>query len=197
MFLLAIEGIDGSGKTTLAQALREHMKGLYSEIMIMKDLDTTNVGGVVSTLIRHENLSPLVEMYLFLACKSELFNLIQNKAGSNILIILDRSFDSFRTYFSNKGVCTQLIEANLQAATYEILPDLSILLDVPAQTAMIRKLRENKNHSKFDKMPLEDYSTLRTKFLTLYLNRSLPPSHILDGTLSTEELINLIIPMIN
>ena len=135
--LIAIEGIDGAGKTTLAQALANELGTLGLTVVVSKEPTTGRHGQVLRASASTGRLSPSDELALFLADRTEhVENLIQPTLEAGRTMILDRYYFSNMAYQGAVGLDPEDIrEANERIAP---TPDLLIVLDVPVECGLER-----------------------------------------------------------
>ena len=151
---IAFEGIDGSGKSTQLKLLAKSL-----EIKGLKFICTREPGGSgVSEQIRKilvrkqkENILPLTELLLIYAARYEHLEkkIIPNL--KNKIVLCDRYF--YSTY------CYQILTSNIPLATLKylhrkiasnIMPDLTIVIDLDSQTGIKRSLKKKKKETRFE-----------------------------------------------
>lgn len=146
--LIAIEGIDGSGKGTQARLLTEALQqqGLRVELLSFPRYDDTFFGRAVGRFLNGEfgslsEANPFLVSLLFAGDRYESRDLLKEKLESNDLVILDRYVASNIAHQGSKLPLEEqpsLIEF-VETLEYQIyrLPaaTLNILLDLPAETA--------------------------------------------------------------
>ncbi len=94
---IIFEGIDGSGKSTLAKKLYNYLKK-DATVKIIREPGSTNIGEKIRKILVKNDLLPQTQFFLFLAARSEIYNVLQD-CKENI-IIMDRSFLSTLAYQS-------------------------------------------------------------------------------------------------
>lgn len=128
--IVAIEGIDGSGKTTQAELLAMAMGW---ELMHFPTKDTLLGKAIASYLAGEEELSPAAAQLLFAADRYQATGKILELAPRGLVI--DRYILSGLAYGAALGLDTDWLAA-LQK--YLPQPDVTIILDVPVITALNR-----------------------------------------------------------
>jgi len=129
MLLVAFEGIDGSGKTTLAEYAAKELRA-----PLLSHLTSTPVGRFAREAILSKSLHPLSEALLILSAFAELETLYD----LHDLIIADRHLPSFLAYQAAvNGHDVRFLKKLIRALNLR-LPDLVIYCDVPLQTAFKR-----------------------------------------------------------
>lgn len=146
---IAIDGIDGAGKTTLVQQLAE-LLGQLDPITTKEPTDASHWGQRLRVAAVEGRLPRDQELEFF--CKDRLHhieNLIQPALQAGQLVITDRYVDSTLAFQAHTPE-----EANdlYQSLLPEILvPDVTLILKCPVQTGLERlKKRDGNNFSQFE-----------------------------------------------
>ena len=139
MVLITIEGIDGSGKSTLVSALRELLSDL--DPLFTREPGSTWVGEQVRRAIAEE-IDPIAEALLFIADHAvHVSGVIRPALAEGKLVISDRYRDSRYAY---QAVTLQDILPDPLSwlkdihAGWSITPDLTFLLVLPVNEALSR-----------------------------------------------------------
>ena len=165
---IAFEGGEGAGKSTqealLAQALTE--RG-YTVVR------TREPGGTpAGEAIRHvllspefEGLDPRAEALLFAAARGEhVARVIRPALERGDVVICDRYLDSSVAYQGfGRDLGPKRVRDLSLWATHELLPDLTVVLDVDPEVGLARFAERDRLESE----PLEYHRTVRAAFLTL------------------------------
>jgi dTMP kinase len=163
-----LEGIDGSGKTTQCKLLKEWMVANNMPTVIVKELESTNLGRRVKEVLTQATPNTVnSEMFLFLASKAQAFSeIILPTLAKGESVIADRGNGSFISYNASMGTDRQMIINLLDTVNLGTVPDLTILLDLPATIAKKRiATREVKN--RFDLVKETQMEKQRYQFLSL------------------------------
>ncbi|MDD1661326.1 MAG: dTMP kinase [Methanomicrobiales archaeon] len=151
--LITIEGIDGSGKSTLISALRESLKDL--DPVFTREPGSTWVGDAVRRAIA-EQADPVTEALLFVADHAaHLEAVIRPALAEGRTVISDRYTDSRYAY---QGVMLEgRIPEPLQWLRalhdgWTVVPDRTFLLVIPVETALER-LPGDKRREHFEDGP--------------------------------------------
>lgn len=163
--LITIEGIDGTGKSTLMAGLKERLSG--TGVIFTREPGNSWVGDQVRRAIA-EDLSPITEALLFSADHAyHLDTVIRPALSTGETVISDRYSDSRYAYQSVtlEGIVDEPLEWLRQVhGTWTIVPDLTFLLVIPVDEAMIR-LEKNRAKEHFEKA--EVLSKVQENYLAL------------------------------
>jgi len=137
---VTFEGMDGSGKSTQASLLAEHLHGLGHEVVATREPGGTPFGERVRELLLDgEPMTPWAEAALFAAARAELAErVIRPALARGADVVCDRYLDSSLVY---QGVARDLgVERvlELNVAVSDLLPDRTIVLVIDPATAAAR-----------------------------------------------------------
>ncbi|MCM8817013.1 MAG: dTMP kinase [Candidatus Omnitrophica bacterium] len=142
--IVSFEGIDGSGKTTQAKKFFRYLKNNGIDAIFYRDPGTTVVGEKLRKILlsKKDNISPLTELFLYLAARNELVSqLILPASRKKIVIVLDRFIDSTIAYQGyGRGIPLELIELAHKSILNGLKPDITFLIDASPDS-----LRKNIN----------------------------------------------------
>ena len=146
--LVAIEGIDGSGKGTQAKRLFERLQsaGTSAELLSFPRYGDTRFGKAIGDFLNGRfgplnAVHPLLASLLYAGDRFESRELLLEAMKSNDVVILDRYVASNIAHQGAKLAAVEREELKkwVETIEYEIFalprPDLVILLDLPAETA--------------------------------------------------------------
>lgn len=140
---ISFEGGEGSGKSTHAKRLAEQLKSLGLDVVLTREPG----GSPGAEIIRHILLSgaaqPLgaeTETILFAAARDDhVRQVIRPALLAGKWVVCDRFIDSTRVYQGELGkVDAKLIRSLERVTVGTAMPDLTLLLDVPATVGLAR-----------------------------------------------------------
>ncbi len=135
--LIAIEGIDGAGKTTLARGLAHELNQRGIEPLLTKEPTNGPHGTALRQSATTGRLSPADELKLFIADRREhVEQLLRPALDAGRVVILDRYYFSNAAYQGAAGLDAAEILAQNEA--FAPKPDLLLLLDLPPETGLSR-----------------------------------------------------------
>jgi dTMP kinase len=171
---ITFEGGEGTGKSTHAKLLAEHLQTIGIEVVLTREPG----GSPGAEIIRHVILSgaakPLgaeAETMLFASARDDHLNTtIRPALERGAWVICDRFADSTRVYQGIVGEVDPRLIGELERITVgETVPDLTFVLDVPAEIGMARanKRRGAADADRFEGEKLEFHQKLRAGFRVL------------------------------
>ena len=142
--LITFEGGDGSGKSTQADLLRRRLSEDGFPVLLVHEPGGTPVGESIRRLVKsqsmskRESLSPVSELFLFLAARAQLVTSVIKPALSRpgAVVICDRYMDStvaYQGYGRRLGV--GMVRSANEVAVDGVVPDLTFFLDLPPAVA--------------------------------------------------------------
>jgi len=188
--LIAIEGIDGCGKSTLARALHAACHEYGITTMLTKEPGGSALGKQLRDILQKQDspLEPKAEYLLFAADRAEHFTKIIIPAlRNNQLIISDRMGDSSIAYQGyGRGLDIHMIEHVNTWTMNHIKPDLILYITIDPLIAQERIRTRNEALTRFEQEDTAFIHRLAHGFDTLFKNRK--EVITLDGTHSVQQL---------
>jgi dTMP kinase len=178
--LVAVEGIDGAGKTTQVSMLRDAIARSGEEPLLSKEPTNGQWGKLIKESATTGRLSPKEELEAFINDRTEhVQNLILPALEGGRIVILDRYFYSSIAYQGSRGVNVAEVR-DIMEARFPI-PDAVFILDVEPSLGVFRIAHsrgETPNH-------FEDRGNL-AKARSIFLKMDGSYVHHIDGSLSRE-----------
>lgn len=138
---MTFEGVDGSGKSTQAELLRDALAAEGREVVLTREPGGTELGERVRELVLNgPQMSGWAEAALFAAARAELVaEVIRPALDRGADVIADRYVDSSLAYqgFARRLGIDAVLELNL-AVVQRLMPDLTVLLLVDVEEARRR-----------------------------------------------------------
>jgi dTMP kinase len=191
--LITFEGIDGSGKSTQARLLDEHLRRSgHSTLLVREPGGVPLAEHVRALLLGGEPVDAFAELLLFSAARAQLVaEKIRPALAAGTVVLCDRFFDSTTAY---QGGGRGLAEARWlddfhRRVTDGLIPDRTYLLDVPLEIAARRRTGRDQA-TEPDRMEAggdEFFARVRAAYLAL-AEREPARIRVLDGTLPGEWL---------
>ncbi len=159
---ITFEGMDGSGKTTQMRRLAERLRTLGRTV-----IETVEPGGPpISMKIRrilldsaNQELSPVAEVLLYFASRSQnVDEWIAPALARGDIVLSDRFTDSSLVYQGyGRALGADVVKALERIACRGIKPDLTLLVDIDAETSLARARARNAEHP-HDETRMDDQS---------------------------------------
>ncbi len=168
---ITFEGGEGSGKSTQAATLANRLKALAVGVVLTREPG----GSCGAEIVRHVLLSgaakplgPDAEAVLFAAARDDhLLTKIRPALDGGKWVICDRFIDSTRVYQGTLGSVDPRIIRSLERITVgDTVPDLTFILDVPAEVGLERATRRRgkKQADRFETETLDFHKRLRDAY---------------------------------
>ncbi|GHI91780.1 dTMP kinase [Streptomyces olivaceus] len=168
-FFIALEGGDGAGKSTQAEALAEWIRGKGHEVVLTREPGATPVGKRLRSIlldVSSAGLSHRAEALLYAADRAEHVDTVVRPAlERGAVVVSDRYIDSSVAYQgAGRDLSPTEIARINRWATNGLVPHLTVLLDVAPETA---RERFTEAPDRLESEPAEFHARVRSGFLTL------------------------------
>ncbi len=191
---ITFEGEEGSGKTFQTRALVRRLTRLAIPALLTHEPGGTIAGEKIARLVKwasNAGISPLTELLLFNASRAQLVEeVIQPALKGGKVVICDRFADSTIAYQGwGRGLDLEMVKALNNTATRGLKPGLTILLDLPFEAGIARKV--NRKHDRFEQEALAFHKRVRSGYLKTAKDE---PERwlIVDATQSKEKIKEII-----
>ncbi len=153
---ISIEGPDGSGKSTQIKLLKEYLEKKGYEILITREPGGTKISEAIRGIILDKTfveMDYMTEALLYAAARAQLMaEVIKPALTAGKFVICDRFVDSSAVYQGMaRGLGVETVYELNGFAIQNVMPGLTIHLDLPASVGITRK----KNQAELDRMELE------------------------------------------
>lgn len=200
---ISFEGIDGVGKSTQADLLETWLQSQGKTVVRTLEPGGTEVGIEIRKILLHHrgDLAPRAEAALFAADRAHhVASKIRPALERGEVVITDRYFDSSVAY---QGAGRELSQTEVRDlslwAVGGLLPDLTVLLDLPADVARNRRNGSGTEPDRLESEKIEFFERARQAYLDLAKaepNRFL----VIDAALSIdamqEQIVNRVTGLI-
>lgn len=170
---IALEGIDGCGKSTQAARLVVRLQAASTRgAVLLREPGSTALGERIRHLLKDPNgggpVVPIAELLLFAAARAQMvIEQLRPALAEDRSVVCDRFTASTVAYQGyGRGIDLPTVAAVNLAATGGLAPDLNILLDVDSDTALARR-RTAESPDRFEVEATEFYERIRTGYRAL------------------------------
>ncbi len=169
---ITLEGIEGSGKSSLARWLAEQLSQQGQALRLTREPGGTPLAERVRQLVLARGEEPVpaaAELLLMFAARSiHVDNLIRPALARGEWIVCDRFTDASRAYQgSGRGVDGRTIDALAAVAHPGLQPDLTLLLDVDPALGLQRARGRGEGGDRFEDETLAFFARVRQGYLDL------------------------------
>lgn len=168
---ITFEGSDGAGKTTQLRALGTRLRALGREVVETREPGGAPGAETIRTLLVEgdpDRWSPETEILLFTAARRDhLERTIAPALDRGAIVLCDRFVDSTRVY---QGIVRAELRAMvdaLHASAIACDPDLTLILDLAPERALVRGQARGGAEDRFERFGLAFQIRLRDGFLAL------------------------------
>jgi dTMP kinase len=142
-WFITFEGGEGSGKSTQARLLADRLTAAGHSVALTREPGGSAFAERLRALILDPNLephTPLAEALLFASARADhLDQVIRPALAAGGFVICDRFLDSTRVYQGYAGrVEPRLLEALELIVVQHTKPDLTLVIDIPAEVGLAR-----------------------------------------------------------
>jgi len=166
---ISLEGIDGSGKTTLKEKLADYLSSKY-ELLIVREPGGTEISEKIRGMlldIRNDGMMAGTEAFLYAAARSQLVEeLIRPALAAGKIVIADRYMDSTIAYQGyGRGLNIKFLQELNILCTAGVEPDLTLLLDIDPREGQRRRQKDIPD--RLEKEGIDFQSRIRSGYLQI------------------------------
>ncbi|MGY5811621.1 dTMP kinase [Rhizobium sp. LEGMi198b] len=194
---VSFEGGEGAGKSTQIRCLAERLRGLGHDVLVTREPG----GSPGAEAVRHVLLSGAAEMFgtrmeaiLFAAARNDhVEEVIRPALARGTIVLCDRFMDSSRVYQGITGnLEPDFIEALQRVAVNGVVPDCTLILDIPAKIGLERARKRASASAapdRFEKEEMQTHEKRREAFLDIAA-RDPGRCHVIDAQRSEDAIAN-------
>ncbi len=163
---ITFEGVEGSGKTTVAKAIAENLRQKGLTVTVTAEPGATSVGSHIRQLLAtFDERTAWAEVFLFLADRAEhVAKVIKPALERGEIVLCDRFTDSTIAYQGfGLGLPLEWLTQLNSIATNGLVPDLTLLLDIDPEMGLKRSQRE----TVFERRSLDFHQRVRWGYFWL------------------------------
>jgi len=149
---ITFEGMDGSGKTTQMRMLGQRLRACGRQVLETAEPGGTRIGMQIRRVLldsANQELCPTAELLLYFACRAQnVDEWIVPALVAGKIVISDRFTDSTLVYQGcGRALGADTVMALDRIACRGLVPDLTLLIDIDAETSLARA------HARNDRAP--------------------------------------------
>ncbi len=194
-YFITLEGVEGSGKTTQVERLAGSLQASGRTVATTREPGGTRISDRIrAVVLDRENVEihPHTEALLMCAARAQLVNeVIRPSLARGEVVICDRYSDSTFAYQGyGRGQDLATLRTLNHFATGGLVPDLTLLLDLPAEMGLERRLGPGSAataSNRMDRLDLAFHQRVAAGFHSL---AQAEPDRwrVVDATLGIEDL---------
>ena len=195
---ITFEGGEGAGKTTQIALLKQKLEGLGIQVVLTREPGGSPGAEKIREMLLSgaaRKLGPRGEAMLFAAARADhVDSVIAPALERGDWVICDRFADSTRVYQGEAGVDSQVLDLLETVAVAGTRPDLTILIDIPAEIGLSRVSARSKTDSsggpdRFESDNIATHERRRSLFLDL-AKREPDRFGVVDGRHASDHVAN-------
>ncbi len=189
---ITFEGIEGCGKSTQAKLLREYLEKKGWSVFLTREPGGPKISEKIRELLlstENKEMLPETEVLLYMASRSQhTGEWIIPALQKGKMVISDRYYDSTLAYQgAARKIDIKLIDTITKFATFGLKPDITFLVDLPAEIGLSRISKQDADRLEMES--IEFHKKVRVGFIEI-AKREKERYIIVDGTKSVEEIHN-------
>jgi len=196
---ITLEGMEGSGKSTLIQGVADRFRSQGYDVLITREPGDSSIGAKIRSMLLDVQSHPCVEaeLFLFLADRAQhVSEVIRPALERDSVVISDRYADSTIVYQGyGRGLDMNTLFVQNDFAIKRLWPDITFILDVPPLVGLERACKRNnaeglsKSEGRFEAEELAFHTRIRNGFLD-WAKQNPQRCVVLDGLLRPDELVD-------
>lgn len=139
---VAIEGVDGAGKSTVCEALAERLRGQGRTVLVVREPGGTKIGEQIRALVLEgDPMEPWTEALLFAAQRAQLAAEVVSPAlARGEVVVSDRTLYSSLAYQGGgRGLGVEAVRIVNETGLAGVLPELVVVLWLDPAAALDRQ----------------------------------------------------------
>jgi len=204
---ISFEGIEGSGKTTHARHAFRFLRDKGHDCVITREPGGTRIGEKIRAILldpSNKDMDPLTELLLYTADRAQHIKaFIHPLLAEGKTVLCDRYYDATMAYQGfARGLNIGLIEKIHQLLFDDLKPDITLLLDLPAEIGLSRAWKQIKNgnragaETRFEEERLSFHRKVRAGYLELS-RREPERFRVIDASKDEHEVLKEIITVLD
>lgn len=170
--LITLEGIEGAGKSTVAQYVRGWLAARGIAVQLTREPGGTPLAERVRAIVLEpagEPVPPEAETLLMFAARSiHLSSLVRPALARGEWVVCDRFTDATRAYQGGgRGVSRALIEQLAEVVHGDLTPDCTLLLDLSVEDGLARARARAGAVDRFEQERAAFFERVRDAYLDL------------------------------
>lgn len=169
---ITFEGGEGAGKSTQLRRLAPRLAALEREVVVTREPGGSPGAEAIRDLLvkgEVERWSPVTEtLLMFAARRDHIERVIGPALERGAIVLCDRFFDSTRAYQGAGGGASPALIAALEAEVVgDLVPDVTLILDLPVEAGLARAAARGEGEARFEAKGAAFHQRLRDGFAAI------------------------------
>lgn len=169
---ITFEGIDGCGKSTQCELLKDHLKDSGRDFIFVREPGGTVIGERIREILldkKNTRMNPRTELLLFEAARAQITEeVIRPAINDGKIVLCDRFFDSSSAYQGMARGMGMDFVANLNmSATGGLKPDITFFFDITVEEALTRRGKRAEASDRIELAGIKFQEDVRKGYLEL------------------------------
>ena len=171
-FFITFEGIEGSGKTTQAKLLRDYLRSRNIRLLLTREPGGSEISEKIREILinpKNTEMEAKTECLLYAASRAQhVDQTILPAIADGKIIISDRFADATLAYqgYGRKLPIEVLRQLN-KFATGGLTPDLTLLLNLPAEIGLARARKRRHKLDRFEQEAIDFHRRVHDGYLEI------------------------------
>lgn len=193
---ITFEGIDGCGKSTQCEMLKDYLKERGVDFIFVREPGGTVIGERIREILldkKNSQMTSRTELLLFEAVRAQITDeVIKPALEEGKIVLCDRFFDSSSAYQGMaRGMGMEFVSDLNMAATGGLKPDITFFFDISAEEALERRGKRGEASDRIELAGLKFQEDVRAGYLEL-AKRSEGRIITIDATKGIEEIFEVV-----
>ena len=146
---ITIEGIEGCGKSTQVRILKNYLEKKGLDVLLTREPGGTEIGNQIRKVLldkRNKKIVPCSELFLYAASRVQhVEEVILPALQEGKAVVCDRFSDATTAYQRyGRGLNRNMVSVINSFSTKGLIPDLTIILDLPQEIGLKRARARNR-----------------------------------------------------
>ena len=197
---VTFEGGDASGKTTQIGLLADWLKAQGRTVLVTREPGGSDLGNELRDIVLHRRgfIAPRAEALIYAADRAHhVHEVVRPALERGEVVLQDRYLDSSVAYQGAGRVLdpTEVKEVSVWA-TEGLMPDVTVLLDVPADIGLARQASEERAYDRLEAEALDFHQRVRDSYLAIAKEN---PERVvvIDGTAAIDEVHSAVLERVS